>query len=135
MNVPQHIVDRLEDYLDGNLDQPGHDDITKWCDQSDANRVALAAWFVSQVELFEASRLADMRNVFAGFAIDDHTNGASPAQHYPHQKTWSRRAIGFAIALSITIAGTAGYLWRVAGNKDSGIKEAVSPIVSTSERP
>src|SRR4029078_4603815 len=75
MSIPQPIVDRLEDYLDGNLDRAGHEAVAAWCNESDANREALAAWFLSQVELFEASRLADMRNVFEGFAFDPRANG------------------------------------------------------------
>jgi ferric-dicitrate binding protein FerR (iron transport regulator) len=134
MSIPQHIIDRLEDYLDGNLNQSGHDFIAKWSDESGANREALAAWFLSQVELFEASRLADMRNVFAGFAFDGHATDAAPALRTAKQQRWSRRSIGRAIAASVIIAGIAGYLWTTVAKNNNGIIELAAPVASTGQR-
>jgi hypothetical protein len=64
MSVPQPIAGYLEDYLDGSLDAAGQRAISDWAHQSAANSEALAAWFLNEVELLEASRLADMRVVF-----------------------------------------------------------------------
>ena len=55
MNVPQHIAGHLEDYLDGNLDESGHEILNAWMGESDANCEALAAWFMTEVQLLDAS--------------------------------------------------------------------------------
>lgn len=134
MSIPQPIVDRLEDYLDGNLDHAGHDAVATWCNESDANREVLAAWFLSQVELFEASRLADMRNVFAGFAFDPRANG-DPQMSLPTRRTWSRPVMRFAIAGSIVVACTASYLWITSADNNRKNEIPAAPVAALNARP
>ena len=79
MNVPQHIAEHLEDYLDGNLSHADREEVTSWAEQSDENSKALAAWFMNEVQLLEATRLADMRVVFGSMTFDARADQREPA--------------------------------------------------------
>ena len=87
MNVPQHIAGHLEDYLDGNLDESGHEILNAWMRESDANCEALAAWFMTEVQLLDASRLADMRAVFQGLTFDTRSEPTDMQPQAPSSKS------------------------------------------------
>lgn len=107
MSVPQFIAAHLEDYLDGKLDPSGQEAVEAWLRESNANGQALASWFVTQVDLLEASRLADMRAVFEGLTYDtsedrrelDRPQTGRKASSLPH------RRLLIAASLLMVLAG------------------------------
>src|SRR5687767_347194 len=110
MSVPQHIVAHLEDYLDGKLDHSGRDAVLAWSQESDENAKQLAAWFMSEVELLEAARVADMCAVFEGLPFDVEAASRREAHVSPPR----RRLVSMgwlAIAASLLIAVAAPLLW------------------------
>jgi hypothetical protein len=111
MSVPQHIAALLEDYLDGKLDAQGQETVTAWLSESEANGGALASWFLTEVNLLEANRLADMRSVFEGLTFDDRANAVEPRPAQRVKKTLapSRRLL---VAASILVALAAVYWLR-----------------------
>lgn len=127
MSIPRHIVDQLEDYVNGKLDPSGHELLSAWANESEANCKALAAWFLSEVELLEASRLADMRSVFEGLTFDARGDGVGRATPLPPRKTWLASLIQLAIAASVALAITGAYLWMTSPSK----KNQTAPIASS----
>lgn len=107
MNVPQPITELLEDYLDGKLAPEGHEQLTVWASESDANSKALARWFTNEAQLLEAVRLADMRLVFEGMAYD-----ARPSRQTA--VTSSRKWL-VAAATILAVLATA-QVWRSSAN-------------------
>lgn len=111
MNIPQHIIDRLEDYRDGSLDHAGPAELLSWLNDSQENGELLAAWFVSEAELLEAARLADLCAVFEGMPFDARRS-AEPKTLQSAQADGSWRLPSFAwmsIAASALVALAAAY--------------------------
>ena len=111
MNVPQPIVGYLEDYLDGKLSPAGRAQVEAWLRQSDQNGKELAAWFMNEVQLHEASRLADMRVVFENMTFDARADQVaalnSKAKAFlPTNRSW------LLIAASVLFVLAAAQLWR-----------------------
>jgi hypothetical protein len=106
MRLPQHIAALLEDYLDGKLDPQGQEAVTAWLRESDTNGEALASWFMTEVNLLEASRLADMRSVFEGLTFDARTNPVEPqpSQPVPRVLAPSRQLLVAASVLAVLAA-------------------------------
>ena len=112
MSVPQYIAGYLEDYLDGSLDKEGHAILAAWSSESDTNGEAIAAWFVNEVQLLEATRVAAMQEVFQGLPFDprpleSNQQPQSAARQY-------RRSHGqnvLIIAASVLVALGVAYFW------------------------
>jgi hypothetical protein len=122
MNVPQDIVELLEDYLDGKLDQAGREHLTSWTRESDANGRALAAWFTNEAQLLEAARLADMRVVFEGMTYDAHpTHNQAPALR-PQKRAanGSRKVLIAAATILAVLAAAQIWNWRANGRRHDG---------------
>jgi hypothetical protein len=118
MSIPQHIAGLLEDYRETTLDASGHESLTAWLNESETNREAFATWLFSEVELLEASRLADMRNVFEGLTF--HTrrgNNTTDSSRARPSRLESRALVAIAASLLVMLAGT--YVWSTANKKNS----------------
>jgi hypothetical protein len=111
MSVPQHIAGYLEDYLDGSLDEAGHRALSDWAHESDANSEALAAWFWNEVQLLEASRLADMQAVFGGLAYASQIGANEPAPRTGARSSRITANNWLLIAASVLVALGIAYVW------------------------
>ena len=132
MNVSQHIAGYLEDYLDGTIDESGHEVLKSWLRESDANCEALAAWFLDQAQLLDASRLADMRAVFQGLTFDARPE---PTIVLPQPLSSARRSVAhnlLIIAASVVVALGLAYIWPKPGNKNNDVG---TPIASANVQP
>jgi hypothetical protein len=112
MNVPQHIVDHLEDYLDGNLSHAGREQVASWIEQSDENSKELAAWFMNEVQLLEATRLADMRVVFESMTYDARTDQREATSSIARTTNKIAPSKWFLVAASVLFVLAAAQLWR-----------------------
>jgi Concanavalin A-like lectin/glucanases superfamily len=101
MNIPQHITDLLDDYLDGSLDTDGQEQIDSWLRQSESNGKELAAWFVREVELLEAARLADLRAVFESRPFNGRHVETPDRSNAKSRQTWGAAISWLAIACSL----------------------------------
>jgi ferric-dicitrate binding protein FerR (iron transport regulator) len=115
MNIPQHIADFLDDYLDGSLDDARHQQLTSWAEESDANASALAAWFLSEAELLDAARVADMCDVFEGLSFAPREKQTEIAEEPDNRQVWSRRVSWLMIAASVCLVLTGAYLLSASG--------------------
>lgn len=113
MSVPQHIVDQLEDYLDGSLDEAGRNRLVAWTSESEANAQDLAQWFMREVELLEAARVADLCAVFEGLTFD--SRGAAPAETQPPAERRNRKSSAAALlAVAAMIVGVLAVAYSLA---------------------
>jgi hypothetical protein len=133
MNVPQHIAGKLEDYLDGNLDEDGYETLNAWMRQSDANCEALAAWLMSEVRLLDASRLADMRAVFEGQTFDTRHVGTETLPLPSTVKSRSAAQTLMLIAASVLVALGLSYMWPNRAEKNSGAARIASAHVQAAQ--
>ena len=141
MSVPQHIAELLDDYLDGQLDDSGREDLMSWLHGSEANCKLFAEWCMAEVWLLEATRVADMRVVFEGMAFDTRTSEPVVYPEKVARSKWpvSRRWLAIAAVLMISL--TAALFWgggenvRTDGNEqvvrsawsNAGIDRETSP--------
>lgn len=111
MNIPQEIVELLEDYLDGTLDQRGQETVSTWAVTSDEHARAVAEWFLAEAQLLEAARLADMHEVFERmpYARDQDDAAQTTAVRRLIQPSRMRRILTIAAAVALTLV--ASYLW------------------------
>jgi concanavalin A-like lectin/glucanase superfamily protein len=126
MSVPQHIAGLLEDYLDATLDEPGHQALTVWTGESDANCQALAAWFLTQAQLLDASRLADMQAVFQRMTFDTRPETTALRSMQPVRSARTTAQSWLLIAASVLVALGLAYIWPRPANK----RNLDSPIAS-----
>jgi hypothetical protein len=109
MSIPEHIADLLEDYLDGQLDHAGRDELYSWVRGSDANCKSLAQWFVDEVQLLEATRVADMRDVFGGMAFE--ARAVAPQLNATTRSKLRTRPLWLGTAAAVIISFAAALLW------------------------
>jgi hypothetical protein len=119
MSVPQHIAALLEDYLDQKLDAQGEVVVTAWLRESDANGEALASWFMNEVDLVEASRLANMRSVFSGMTFEPRTNLTEAIAAEPVKKSSFARSHRLAVAASVFAVLSAVYWFNSTAQQNS----------------
>jgi hypothetical protein len=111
MNLPHNIIDLLEDYVDGTLDVPGHKLLCDWMGESDANCQLVANWFLAEAQLHEASRLADMREVFESSPLNAMRSAAQEA-NTEGSSIQRRTIVGlFALAAAVLLVVTGSALW------------------------
>jgi hypothetical protein len=118
MTIPHNIAELLEDYVDGALHASSHKVLSDWMSESDANCRSLAHWFLAEAQLYEASRLADMREVFAAAPLHpmESVTLEANSESRPHNRRSFTAALVFAAA-SIVFAASS-VLW--VANKNSG---------------
>jgi hypothetical protein len=111
VSVPQEIVDLLEDYVDGVLDPSGEEALSLWIGKSDTNCRSVAEWFLAEAQLHEASRLADMRDVFRSlpFSLPSGEIPGEPALSSITKRQRYIRGVGYAAAIVTIFA--ASVLW------------------------
>ncbi len=131
MSVPQHIAGYLDDYLDGNLDESGHEILTAWLGESDANCKTLSAWFMTEVQLLDASRLADMRDVFQGLTFDTRSASTDRQSQAPSHNSRTVAQNLLLIAASVLVALGVAYAWPSSANKN----KRAAPIASARTQP
>jgi hypothetical protein len=129
MSVPQHIVDRLEDHLDGKLDHAGRAALIAWLQESDENPRSLAEWFMAEVELHETARVADMCAVFEGMTFD-------PKSEEPETTVLpGARRVTFTVRGSwLAIAATAAFVLAGAYLLATATGEAEKDDVATNQK-
>jgi ferric-dicitrate binding protein FerR (iron transport regulator) len=136
MSVPQHIAAHLEDYLDGKLDDSDRESISAWLRESEAHGEALASWFVTEVNLLEVSRLADMRAVFEGFSFDARAKTVESHASQPLRKVFSaspRRL--FAAAAVLALLGALYWLKPAAKENAAAPNSLVRDSASKADAP
>jgi hypothetical protein len=137
MSVPQHIVDRLEDYLDGKLDQAGEELVTAWLGQSEGNARAVAVWFKNEVELLEAARVADLCAVFEGLPFEARVELPQSKPAVKPRRRFTTVTRFHSIAAALLIATTAGYFYWIGRGEGGGQSAAksVMPAVEVVDPP
>jgi hypothetical protein len=134
MSVPQHIVERLEDYLDGQLDQAGQDVLLAWAQESDANAKNLAEWFSAEVNLFEASRVADMCAMFEGVPFDVRADQLEPQSALARRSPWMSQRGFLAAAAVLLLAITAALFFFGPSAKSGRNRPIANRAVATSSK-
>jgi hypothetical protein len=131
MSIPQHILDRLEDYRDAQLDQSGQDVVLSWLRESESNEKELAKWFKTEVELFEAARLVGMRDVFEGLTFDSHDDDLRLPSRTPTVSAWRRPMNWLAVASTLLFVAAAVQVWKAQSLNRN--RDFVSTNVAASE--
>lgn len=141
MILPQNIAELLDDYLDGTIDAPGHKVLCDWIGESDANCRSAADWFLAEARLHEASRLADMREVFEASPLSSMRSAAREAE--AESKPRERRSfVGtYIVATAVIFFVVGSALWiankttarnqqvRNVGSRHLTVKELAPAIV------
>jgi hypothetical protein len=130
MSVPQHIVDRLEDHLDGKLDHAGCAALIAWLNESDENPKSLATWFMAEVELRETARVADMCAVFEGMTFD-----AKPEEPAATVMPGAPRSAASVRVSSLAFAATAAFVMAGAYLFATGTGGTEKNAVATIQKP
>ncbi|HEX4412236.1 MAG TPA: LamG-like jellyroll fold domain-containing protein [Lacipirellulaceae bacterium] len=128
MNLPQNIAELLDDYVDGAIDAPRHQVLCDWIGESEANCRSVADWFLAEARLHEASRLADMREVFEGSPLSSMRSAAREAvtESKPHKRRSYAAAYAVAAAVTLFVVGSA--LWIA--NKTTAHNRQLKNVVS-----
>lgn len=133
MNIPQHIAELLEDYVDGTLAAAGQQELSTWAATSDDNARSIAAWFMNEAQLHEASRLADMRDVFEHMPYESPQRDGAHIVPFPPAAWQSAPRRWFTVAAAVVLTLVASYLWlpqRFGRNRNQAAASAAAAAPS-----